>query len=87
MKGLSIKSDMASFFPPNTMKALSQGYLTFGISHTAVNISLLNAGYATTINSLLSGGWSTLPSTFVYGPYGYGLAGAIANRQIMKKDE
>lgn len=82
LKGLNMQSDMASFFPPSTIKALSQGYLTFGISHTAVNMSLLNAGYGTTINSLLNGGWSTIPSTFVYGSYGGGLTGAVTNEQI-----
>jgi RHS repeat-associated protein len=81
MKGLQMQSDMASFFPPNTLKALSQGYLTFGISHQAVNISLLNAGYSTTIIGL-GGGWSTIPSTFVYGPYGGGAIGAITYEQV-----
>ena len=78
---------MAGFFasPVDALKSLSQGYLTFGISHTAVNIYLLNAGYQTTINSLLSEGWSTTASTFVYGPYGGGLTGAVAYEKIKNR--
>jgi len=83
LKGLNIQSDMAGFLD-SPVKALSQGYLSFGISHTTVNITLLNGGYQTTINSLLSGGWSTIPSTFVYGPYGSGLMGGIAYDKINK---
>ncbi|MBI5873337.1 MAG: hypothetical protein HZB36_04250 [Candidatus Omnitrophica bacterium] len=83
MKGLQTQSDMAAFFN-NPIKAISQGYLTFGISHTAVNISLLNAGYTTTISGL-GGGWSTYLSTVIYGPYGGGLTGAIADKQIRDK--
>jgi hypothetical protein len=71
-----IHSDMAALvYQP--FKALSQGYLSFGISHQAVNITLLDAGYNPVISEL-GGAWSTIPSTFVYGPYGGGLTGAIA---------
>ena len=80
MKGLRMQSHMASF-NREPLKALSQGYLSFGISHTAVNISFLNASYQTTVNSLLNGGWSTLPSTLIYGPYGGGLTGAVIYEQ------
>lgn len=85
MKGLQTQSQMQSFFL-HPFKALSQGYLSFGISHTAVNISLLNAGYGTTINSLLKAGWSTVPSTIIYGSYGGGLTGGIAYEQTARDD-
>ena len=80
LKGTANHSDMASFFT-HPFKAVSQGYLSFGISHQAVNISLLNAGYGTTINSI-GGGWSSILSTFVYGPYGGGLTGAVTYDKV-----
>ena len=51
-------------------------YGLWGISHQAVNVSLLEAGYASTVMSV-GGGWTTAVSTVVYGPYGGGAAGAV----------
>jgi RHS repeat-associated protein len=83
-KGGTLQSDMPGFFE-HPFKALSQGYLTFGTSHQAVNIGALSAGIRTTVNSLLKGGWSTVATTFVYGPYGGGAAGAATYEQTKNR--
>jgi len=60
-------------------------YGLWGISHQAVNVSLLEAGYASTVMSV-GGGWTTALSTVVYGPYGGGAAGAaVASQELGKK--
>jgi RHS repeat-associated protein len=55
-------------------------YGLWGISHQAVNVSLLEAGYASTVMSV-GGGWTTAVSTVIYGPYGGGAAGAAVVSQ------
>jgi len=57
-------------------------YGLWGISHQAVNVSLLEAGYSSTIMSA-GGGWTTGISTVIYGPYGGGAAGAaVASQEL-----
>lgn len=63
---------------------MSNLYGLWGISHQAVNVSLLEAGYASTIMSV-GGGWTTAVSTVIYGPYGGGATGTIAASQVLKK--
>ena len=59
-------------------------YGLWGISHQAVNVSLLEAGYASTVMSV-GGGWTTILSTVVYGPYGCGAAAAAAASQELSQ--
>jgi RHS repeat-associated protein len=68
MRGLTYNINSGALLG-EPIKALLHGYGVLGISHTAVNITLLNAGYSSTISSI-GGGWSTYFSTFIYGPYG-----------------
>jgi hypothetical protein len=77
IKGLS--TTIALQHPPNPASFL-QGYGTFAISHQEVSVTLLRAGYSTTITGI-GGAWSTIPSTFVYGPYGGGATGAAYFQQ------
>jgi len=65
------KIDLAHF--PN----LRDLYGLWGISHQAVNVSLLETGYSSTVMSV-GGGWTTAVSTVVYGHYGGGAAGSAA---------
>ena len=59
-------------------------YGLWGISHQAVNVSLLEAGYASTVMSV-GGGWTTAISTVVYGPYGGGAAASATASQELGK--
>ena len=59
-------------------------YGLWGISHQAVNVSLLEAGYSSTVMSV-GGGWTTAISTVVYGSYGGGAAGAAVASQELSK--
>jgi len=58
-------------------------YGIWGISHQAVNVSLLEAGYSSTVISV-GGGWTTVLSTAVYGPYGGGAGGLalVASQEV-----
>jgi len=78
MKGLNYNINSGALIG-QPIKALAHGYGILGISHTAVNITLLNAGYSSTISSIGGGMkmWSTYLSTFVYGPYGGNAATAV----------
>lgn len=85
LEGLHGFQDLPSLFE-SPMSSILTGYGTVGISHTAVNVSLLEAGYHTTITDLymipnVHGGWSTSLSNFTYGPYGGGLIGAVSFQQ------
>jgi len=63
---------------------MSHQYGLWGISHQAVNVSLLEAGYSSTVMSV-GGGWTTGMSTVVYGPYGGGAVGATMASQELRK--
>lgn len=85
LEGLHGFQDLPSPFE-SPMSAILTGYGTVGISHTGVNVSLLQAGYHTTITDLYTmpnvhGGWSTSLSNLTYGPYGGGLIGAVSFQQ------
>lgn len=75
LAGLENTLDLAAF-TNHPFQALGQGYFSIGTSHQAVNTSLLQAGYGTTVGSL-GVGWTNALTTFVYGPYGGGLTSAI----------
>ncbi|OGW83658.1 MAG: hypothetical protein A2987_04765 [Omnitrophica bacterium RIFCSPLOWO2_01_FULL_45_10] len=49
-------------------------YLTYGVCHTATNVSFLQAGFGSNLITLGSGGWTTYVTTAIYGNYGGGLA-------------
>lgn len=63
----------------NAAKINPYAYLTSGVCHTSINISLLNAGFSSTVTSLNAGGWSTYLSTGIYGNYGGGLYRNVFN--------
>ena len=63
----------------NAAKINPYAYLTSGVCHTGTNISLLNAGFSSTVTSLGVGGWSTYLSTGIYGNYGGGLYRSVFN--------
>lgn len=63
---------------------MSHQYGLWGISHQAVNVSLLEAGYSSTVMSV-GGGWTTGVSTVIYGPYGGGAVGATVASQELRK--
>ena len=78
ISSISGRIDLAHF--PN----MSHQYGLWGISHQAVNVSLLEAGYSSTVMSV-GGGWTTGVSTVVYGPYGGGAVGATVASQELRK--
>ena len=60
-------------------------YGTWGISHTAVNSTLLEAGYRTTVTGI-SRHTTSYVSSFVYGPYGGGLTSSSAGAVLSSND-